>query len=46
VIGGNLGIYYNVQTAMGKVMIWMCHKYKLKRLNHIKTESIEMKSPV
>jgi hypothetical protein len=42
VIGGNLGIYYNVQTTMGKVMIWMCHKYKLKRLNNIKTESIDV----
>jgi len=35
IIGGNLGIYYKTQTIMGKFMIWLCHKYKLKRMHEL-----------
>lgn len=35
IIGGNLGIYYKTQTVMGKFMIWLCHKYKLKRMHEL-----------
>lgn len=50
IVGGNLGLYYKVQGIIGKFMIWICHKYKLKRLKKLeespssaKLREVEMK---
>ena len=44
IIGGNLGLYYKIQSNLGGVMIWICHKYKLRRINQLEdeTEGIEL----
>lgn len=45
VIGGNLGLYYKIQTTLGKVMIWICHKYKLRRLHRLEEAKQEIELP-
>lgn len=45
IIGGNLGLYYKIQNNLGNMMIWICHKYKLRRLRQLessKDETIEL----
>ena len=44
VIGGNLGLYYKIQGTVGGIMIWICHKYKLRRLRRLEaaTEGLEL----
>ena len=39
VVGGNLGLYYKLQTALGRIMICICHKYKMRRLRLLQETS-------
>jgi len=45
VIGGNLGLYYKIQSNLGRVMIGICHKYKLRSLNQLEDNIEGMELP-
>ena len=43
IIGGNLGLYYKIQGWVGGVMIYICHKCKLRAIrNQESTPGIEL----
>ena len=42
IIGGNLSLYYKTQRIIGKVMIWVCHHYKIKTIERRSENEVEI----
>jgi hypothetical protein len=39
IVGGNLSVYYETQSFIGRLIIWMCHRCKQNRLRHLSESS-------
>lgn len=43
IVGGNLSIYYEAQSFIGRLIIWICHKCKENRIRRLsESESCEL----